>query len=104
MVAINAVGETPSEPVTLTIATRYTVNNVIYELIDNDMTVVGYEGAFASYTVETTVEGHTVTKIGESAFEGNKNITSISLPNTITIIGKKAFKDCSNLASMDSHN
>lgn len=46
---------------------------------------------------------HTTTKVvdivGESAFEGCKNLTSVNLDNMI-IIGKNAFKDCTSLTEI----
>ena len=41
-----------------------------------------------------------ITQIGSEAFKGQKNITSVTLPNTVTAIGVFAFKDCSSLASI----
>ena len=38
-----------------------------------------------------------ITKIGISAFDSNKDITSIKMPNTITEIGNDAFDSCSSL-------
>ena len=65
------------------------------------MVVVGYEGTNSSFVVKAEVNGVAVTKIGESAFEGNTNLVSIDLPDTITVIGKRAFANCSNLSKME---
>ena len=57
-----------------------------------------------SFAVPETVTYHgktfTVTEIGESAFENNKNLTEVTIPSSITSIGDKAFKDCSNLKAI----
>lgn len=57
-----------------------------------------------SFAVPETVTYHnktfTVTEIGESAFENNKNLTEVTIPSSITNIGDKAFKGCSNLKSI----
>ena len=90
-----------SEPMTLTVTLRVTIDQIIYELIDGIMNVVGYEGTSSSYTVAQTVQGYTVTRIADSAFEGNANLTSIDLPDTIEIIGKRAFANCTKLAEMN---
>ena len=75
-------------------------NEVEYRLVDGTLTVVGYQGNASVLVIPNKVEGYTVTKIGESAFEGNTVLTSIDLPDSITVIGKKAFKNCVNLSEM----
>ena len=42
-----------------------------------------------------------VTSIGNGAFSGRKNITSILIPNSVTSIGGYAFDRCENLFSVD---
>ena len=42
----------------------------------------------------------TVTAIGDNAFVGCKNMTSITIPNTVEIIGHNAFDACSGLTSI----
>ena len=42
----------------------------------------------------------TVTAIGDNAFEGCENMTSITIPNTITTIGRNAFDACSGLITV----
>ena len=75
------------------------IDGVIYELIDGTMTVTGYRGSADTVVVQETVDGHTVTVIGESAFEGS-SIKSIDLPDTIQLIKKRAFANCNNLMNM----
>ena len=76
-------------------------NDLIYKLNDdNTLTVIGYTGNAAAVVVPKTVEGHTVTAIGESAFEGMTFIQSVKLPETITIIMRRAFADCTSLREM----
>ena len=79
----------------------FTIDGVIYELIDNVMTVTGYTGSSATVTVREEVDGHTVTVIGESAFEGNTTLQQIDLPDTIEVIGRRAFADCTSLTKMN---
>ena len=41
-----------------------------------------------------------VTKIGRNAFDGNKNITKVTIPGCVTIIDGYAFRDCSSLETV----
>ena len=46
------------------------------------------------------VFGYNVTSIGNNAFDGCSNLTSITLPEGVTTIGDHAFCGCSNLTSI----
>ena len=41
-----------------------------------------------------------VTKIGDFAFKGCRNLESVTIPNSVTKIGDGAFEDCSSLESI----
>ena len=60
------------------------------------------------FAIPETVTNHnktyTVTEIGESTFENNKNITEVIIPSSITGIGDKAFKGCVNLRAITVYN
>ena len=62
--------------------------------------VISYAGTASTLTIPETVEGMTVTEIGEQAFMNNTILVSIDLPDTITIIRARAFKGCINLSEM----
>jgi len=47
---------------------------------------------------------NSVTCIGDYAFAGSANLTSIIIPNSVTIIGAGAFSDCTKLASITIPN
>jgi hypothetical protein len=68
---------------------------------DGTVEVKSYDGSAASVTIPQTVEGYTVTAIGEGAFEGNTALVSIDLPDTIEVIGARAFKNCTSLTTMN---
>ena len=90
-----------SENATITIkAEGIEIDGVIYELIDNKMTVTDYTGTSDTVVIQETVNDYTVTVIGESAFEGS-TISEIDLPDTIETIEKRAFANCSNLSKMN---
>lgn len=42
-----------------------------------------------------------VTAIGENAFSGCSNLTSITIPKTVTSIGQDAFAGCTNLVTVN---
>ena len=45
-----------------------------------------------------------VIAIGERAFYGSSDLTSITIPNSVTSIGEKSFTDCSGLTSITFPN
>ena len=51
--------------------------------------------------IPASLDGYTVVAIGDMAFDDNKTITSVVLPDTIKSIGMMAFDECSNLISID---
>ena len=87
----------------LTIETDPTIvlNDVIYGFYEDGLEIIGYTGTASSLTIPATVEGYTVIRIGDSAFEGNATLANIDLPDTIQTIGKRAFANCSRLSNMN---
>ena len=51
--------------------------------------------------IPSKIEGLPVTEIGSKAFEDNKKIKKVKLPEGITLIGYGAFSGCSNLATIN---
>lgn len=47
---------------------------------------------------------YTVNSVGESAFEEEKSILLVSMPNSIKSIGERAFKKCYNLTNVSLSN
>lgn len=47
---------------------------------------------------------YSVTSIGDEAFYGYSNLTSVEIPNSVTSIGKEAFYSCSRLTSVEIPN
>ena len=86
----------PSNDVTLYAcwksATTDVTNDFLYKLLsDGTVSVTGYGGTKTVLSVPDTLNGYTVTAIGDNAFEGNDTILSITLPDSVTSIGKYAF-------------
>ena len=83
-------------------------NGLWYNLNTNDNTaeVVASQGAQYSgkISIQTWVyyqnTSYKVTSIGNSAFEGCVDVTSVSIPSSVTSIGNGAFWQCSSLKSV----
>ena len=68
--------------------------------IPTTVTSIG-NGAFVGCSNLTSVNiPANVTSIGEAAFMGCSNLTSVNIPANVTAIGEAAFMGCSNLASV----
>lgn len=70
----------------------YVTNNV-------SITVTGYTGPGGPVAIPDTINGFTVTSIGDYAFL-NSSFASVFIPDTITNIGMNAFAQCYNLTSI----
>ncbi len=93
--------------VTVNLQTDFTLDGVIYHILENNVSVsvVGLaDTSLSTLVIPTTAKGYSVTEIGEAAFAGNTTLTSISLPNSITAIRARAFAGCTNLANMTNHD
>ena len=73
---------------------------VIYQVIDGEAVVTGYNGDEASIVIEATYDGVAVTKIANSAFDSNATLTDIVIPDSVTEIGGSAFTMCLGLTSV----
>ncbi len=66
---------------------------------DGNATITSYKGTASAVAVPSTIDGYKVTKIGAFAFQNNKNIYSVTMPNSVTEIGSRAFSGCTNLSN-----
>ena len=76
---------------------------VKYTANDDESTcyVSGYESFYsATITIPEVYEGRRVTSIGERAFSGCSDLTSITIPNSVTNIEDDAFWQCSSIQSL----
>lgn len=62
--------------------------------------VTGYTGSDTEVYIPGTYQGKFITAIGEYAFRGNSNITSVTIFRGISVIETGAFSYCSSLNSL----
>ena len=77
---------------------------VIWTTSENDdgtITITGYKGNGAVLTIPETIDGKTVTSIGNNVFKNNTSLRIVRMADTITSIGDGAFWGCLNLATVD---
>ena len=66
---------------------------------DNNVTITQYDGFDENVVVPSTINGHTVTTIGDSAFTyAVTRPKKVTLPNTITTIKNSAFGGCGGIS------
>ena len=69
---------------------------------DGKIAITGIENVNSSIKLEipSEVNKKIVKAIGEAAFKGCEQITSVTIPKTIEYIGKEAFANCTNLSEL----
>ncbi len=68
------------------------------------ITITGYTGSGGELSIPDTIDGLTVTGIGEQAFESCSGLTRVTIPDSVTTIGDWAFYDCDWLTSVTLGN
>ena len=78
-----------------------------YKLDSNNYaTITSYKGSNNTITIPSTIDGYTVKKISDHAFDENRNdtngkiLTHVTISDGITDIGDFAFIDCINLETL----
>jgi len=66
--------------------------------------ITSYVGSKWTVKIPPNIQGLPVTHIGDSAFNGNKSLVSVTVPNSVTSIGSGAFSGCTNLNSVTMPN
>ena len=92
--AVTAQGDEPKQ-LTNTDGYVYVVND------DDTAEIVGYTGKGKDLEIPSVIDGHTVTKIGDSAFENNFQIFSVKIPGSIEILGWDCFSFCRKLKKVE---
>ncbi len=82
-------------------AAAYKYGDFTYTILNQtDAEITGYNGDETNVTIPSQIDGYKVTSIGDSAFEGYTNLTSVNIPNSVKRIGKFTFLYCKNLLSI----
>ena len=82
------------------VALLFQIESLQYTTNGSAITISGYGGPSGSVTIPSSINGLPVTAIAESAFAGQSNITSISIPDGVTSIGSSAFSGCTGLTGI----
>ncbi len=64
------------------------------------LTITGYTGPGGAVAIPSTINGLPVTSIGTNAFNANKSVTDVTIPNSVTSIDDQAFYNCTSLTSV----
>ena len=75
-------------------------NNPTYDSRDNCNAIIKTTGNQLVVGCKNTVIPSSVTSIGQYAFYGQSELTSIAIPNSVTTIGQYAFYGCTSLPSI----
>ena len=71
-----------------------------YQVENGTAYITHYRGDTSGHVeIPATIDGYTVTKIGNSAFLGDE-ITSVTIPDTMVEIGEATFAHCPNLVTV----
>ncbi len=76
-----------------------------YEIsaVDSGAEIIAYNGNSSAIAIPETINGLTVTGIGEKAFK-NSPVKSVKLPDTVKYISDSAFAEMNNLTDIDLGN
>ena len=92
-------------------AADFEVDGIYYNILsEEDMNVEvtignGYTGAvIIPDNVTHNGVSYSVTDIGEYAFNGCSNLTSVYIPNSVVSIGRASFQSCTGLKSIEIPN
>ena len=66
---------------------------------DGTITITSYTGPGGAVVIPSSIDGKTVTGIGDSAFDCN-SLTSVTIPDRVTNIGSCAFYECYRLTGI----
>ena len=75
-------------------------SDLTYTAEGGTVTVTGYTGNEVVVVIPDTLDGLSVTAIGEGAFTGMNNLRAVSLPDSVTSVGFGAFAGCTAMTTL----
>ena len=88
-----------AEPLLTASAEDFVSGGFTYTVADNEATLTGYDDASVeNLMIPKALDGYAVAAIGDNAFAGCTDITSVSVPVSVTAIGENAFGEAKSLA------
>lgn len=99
---IGVIPETIAPAVSMTANADSAYSDFEYELNADDTAVkiTKYTGSDTEVVIPSEIDGIPVTYIGGYAFQENKELTSVVIPDSVTVIGWGSFVDCTALTSV----
>ena len=77
------------------------LSDLTWTTTDGQVTITNCDqGVAGELVIPDTIEGDTVTSIGDGAFFGCCSLTSITIPESVTSLGDHAFCGCGALTSI----
>ena len=98
----SAVPLAPFAPLLDSISITASADDYFYFDVNDDgtLTITDYNGTGGDVVIPSTIDGASVTSIGENAFYGWAELTSVTIPDSVKSIGAYAFTYCTELTSV----
>ncbi len=88
------------QPVSMSV-TSYESGDYTYTVdVNGNATITSYNGSETNLVVPSSLDGYTVSAIGENAFSNAIELEEVNIPNSVTKIGAKCFMNCTSLKSI----
>lgn len=69
-----------------------------------NVTITGFNGTLEQVVIPGIIDGNPVSAIGKGAFQGNKYLVDVTMPDFITTMQGDAFRDCISLRKIHLSN
>ncbi len=76
-------------------------NELRYEVINNEVKILGYTGTPNEINIPATILNYNVVSIENGAFSNCKTLEKLTMPNSIMSIGNEVFSGCTKLNTIN---